>query len=120
MAARGVVLLALAAGGLTVATAAAASTAGSTFSSVPVSYTCSLSGYSRSAAPLSLTASLGAHSTVMTGTDLTIEVVTASAMLPAGLASSMPAISYIGAAGTSVVTGGSVSFAGQSAQLGMA
>jgi hypothetical protein len=120
VAARAVVLLALTAGGLTAATAAAASTAGSTFSSVPVSYTCSLSGYSRSAAPLNLSASLGAQSTVSTGTDLTVEVVTSSAQLPASLASSMPAISYIGAAGASAVTGGSVSLSGQSPQLGMA
>ena len=120
LAVRAVVLLALTAGGLTVATAAAASTAGSTFSSVPVSYTCSLSGYSQSAAPLSLSASLGAPSTVSTGTDLTVKVVTASAQLPASLASSMPAISYIGAAGASQVTGGSVSLSGQSPQLGMA
>jgi hypothetical protein len=120
IAARAVVLLALAAGGLTATTAAAASTAGSTFSSVPVNYTCSLSGYSRSAAPLNLSASLGARSTVSTGTDLTVEVVTASAQLPASLASSMPAISYIGAAGASQVTGGSVSLSGQSPQLGMA
>lgn len=120
IAVRAVVLLALAAGGLSAATAAVASTAGSTFSSVPVNYTCNLSGYSRSAAPLSLSASLGAPSTVSTGTDLTVEVVTASAQLPASLASSMPAISYIGAAGASQVTGGSVSLSGQSPQLGMA
>jgi hypothetical protein len=56
----------------------------------------------------------------MTGTDLMVKVVTASTQLPASMASSMPAISYIGAAGTSQVTGGSVSLSGQSPQPGTA
>jgi hypothetical protein len=56
----------------------------------------------------------------MTGTDLTVELVTASAQLPASLASSMPAVSYIDAAGTSQFTGGSVSLSGQSPELEMA
>jgi len=120
IAARTVALLALVAGGVATATAAAASTANSAISSVPVSYTCSLGGYSHSAASFSLNASLGAGSTVMTGTDLTVELVTASAQLPASLASSMPAVSYIDAAGTSQVTGGSVSLSGQSPELEMA
>jgi hypothetical protein len=122
IAARAVGLLALAGGGLTAAAAAASATttADGPFSSVPVSYACSLSGYGQGTAPLTVSASVSAQSTVTTGTALTIKVVTAATQLPSGMTSGMPAISAIEAAGTSQVTGGSVNLTGQSPHMVMA
>ena len=121
IAARVVVLLALVGGGSAAAvTAAGAAAAGGPFASAPVSYRCSLSGYGQGGSPLRLTATVNARSTVTAGSALTIRVVTARAALPPAVTGGMPAISDIGASGTSRVTGGSVSLTGQSPRLGIA
>ena len=89
--------------------------------SVPVTYMCNLSGYSRSRRRPSLSASLGVPSTARRGTDLTVqELVTARAQLPVSLASSMPAISYIGAGAPLRSPGAASSLSGQNPQLGTA